>query len=211
MRADPKIAVTAIAAILVLVDTFWHPLSAIGMILILVALAPWMGPWFISFAKSLGLGDALDSVELPGFKVQFRQRLAEFEKKSETSKPSAESVAEADEKSLLQSLYNENPGLALAGLRVELERRLRQLARTGDTDRDSRYRPLRTVLDEAIDLKRITREQSSLIRDIIPLLNDAIHAKDLRKEAADWAIRVGPPLLASLDKQIDEDGPSPQH
>ena len=38
------------------------------------------------------------------------------------------------------------------------------------------------------------------------LLNSAVHGAEVDRRAADWAIEIGPKLLASLDDKIETNG-----
>jgi hypothetical protein len=44
---------------------------------------------------------------------------------------------------------------------------------------------------------------------LLPLLNRAAHSEEYSKEAADWAITVGPKLLAGLDEKAVAAGGKP--
>lgn len=63
-----------------------------------------------------------------------------------------------------------------------------------DEYRDKRY--------EAVLVKKDGKIINDSELDLVPLLNRAVHAEEFSGEAADWAIQVGPSLLAGLDFRI---------
>jgi hypothetical protein len=50
----------------------------------------------------------------------------------------------------------------------------------------------------------LDRDEASVIADLLPLLNKAVHSEEYSREAAGWALQVGPELLAGLDRKIGE-------
>jgi hypothetical protein len=55
----------------------------------------------------------------------------------------------------------------------------------------------------------LTHEQANALRDLLPLLNKALHSEEYSKDAADWAISFGPKLLAGLDERAVAAGAKP--
>src|SRR5262249_47318430 len=99
-----------------------------------------------------------------------------------------------------ESIYNTDSTLALVGLRIELERRLGELAAiSGLTGPLRGTGHLIRILSEAGVLDR---DEASVIADLLPLMNKAIHSEEYSREAAGWAIQVGPKLLAGIDRKI---------
>ena len=98
------------------------------------------------------------------------------------------------------NIADEDPNLALAGLRIEIERRLVQLAEAnniGSPRRGAGYL-LRVLAERGI----LTREQERIRSDLIGTLNDAVHGAAVPGNTANLAMEVGPKLLASLDERI---------
>src|SRR5438309_2260771 len=89
-------------------------IDAIALLLIVVAVVPWLAPLF-------------KSLELPGgWKVEF-QELQKVAAKADDAGLLSPPVAPAIEYAF-QSVADRDPNLALAGLRIELEKRLVRLA-----------------------------------------------------------------------------------
>jgi hypothetical protein len=188
-KAEPQ-HVIAVAAVLGLIfDTFIKPISAVALGLIVLALSPWL----IRFLKTL---------EMPGVKLEFREQLEKVTERAEDAGLLAEPDRAVEARPTYESVYNTDPTLALAGLRIELERRLGELAAiSGLTAPRRSIGHLIRILNEAGVLDR---DEASVIADLLPLMNKAIHSEEYSREAPGWAIQVGPELLAGIDRKIAE-------
>ena len=101
-----------------------------------------------------------------------------------------------------QVVASQDANLALAGLRIEIEKRLRSLAdgagiKGGD-------RGIRGLLRSLSDREVLSQEERSVLLDMIGLLNSAAHGAAADQQHAQWALDVGPRLLATLDKKTGE-------
>jgi hypothetical protein len=155
--------------------------------LLLVAVVPWLQPLF-------------KSLELPGgVKVEF-QDLQKVAERADAAGLLA-TPPSSDERpgySFLQ-VASLDPNLALAGLRIELERRLGLLAGSrGDTDIPRgiggllRFLNLRELIGGA---------ERAVLGDLVVLLNSAVHGAKVDREAAQWALDIGPRILQALDER----------
>lgn len=101
-------------------------------------------------------------------------------------------------------MAQEDPNLVLAELRIEIEKRLRQLA--------SVYGLKKTkggvgALLRALGREKILNgEQQEVLADMVELMNAAVHGAEVDDRSAGWAINYGPRLLANLDARIIESG-----
>ena len=50
----------------------------------------------------------------------------------------------------------------------------------------------------------LTGEQRSVLSDMVGLLNSAAHGAVADQQSAQWALDVGPRLIATLDKRTDQ-------
>ncbi len=182
----------SVAAIVIAAGHLWWPtiaIDAITLTLVAIALIPWLGPLF-------------KSVELPGgLKIEFREL--------ERVRTEAENVGLIPRGAMVgigaaypfELVASEDPNLALAGLRIEIERRLKRLAET-------RHVAVRNstgvgYLIRSLDEAQVLRPQErSVLDDLIGLLNRAVHGADVDARAASWALEIGPQLLGSLDRRI---------
>jgi hypothetical protein len=161
-------------------------IDVITLALLLIAVLPWLGFIF-------------KSVELPGgLKVEY----PDLEKlREDAAKAGLLSVPTSKvEKPPYLTLAQQDPNLALAGLRIEIERRLREIAKGRGLQGE------RLGIGQLLQLLRkneaISGPEDSVLSDLIGLLNNAVHGAEVDSRAVQWAIDVGPPLLSALDERI---------
>jgi hypothetical protein len=148
---------------------------------------PWLQPLF-------------KSVELPGgVKVEF-QELNEVAKRADAAGLLAApgSPPKIPDYSFLQ-VASTDPNLALAGLRIELERRLEQLARLR-----GRGEPPKGIgrLLAYLNLNQlIGGAERSVLSDLAALLNSAVHGARVDAQATEWALEIGPRILKALEER----------
>lgn len=158
----------------------------------MIAIIPWLVPLF-------------KSLEFPGgWKFEF-QELEKVEKKIGKAGllDSVTVVGKAPEYSF-QMVAEEDPKLALAGLRIEIEKRLKNIA---EIKKISTYNkgisPLFRILSEQ---QVLSNEERSVLADLVGLLNNAVHGAEVDHRAAQWAIEIGPRILKGLDERLKEKG-----
>jgi len=185
-----QIVITLVALSIAAVHLKWPDLriDSITLTLLLVAVIP----WFAQLFKSL---------ELPGgWKIQF-QELQKAKKRADEAGLLSGKVRSETPYSF-QLVVDEDPNLALAGLRIEIEKRLSQIAESYQVDsgRSSAGRLLRMLGQRDL----LSLQEQSVLADMMGLLNGAVHGAKIDSRAADWAMDVGPRLLASLDEKIKQ-------
>ncbi|MBO8092415.1 MAG: hypothetical protein J7D60_03795 [Prosthecochloris sp.] len=185
-----QIIITAIALIIAGVHLKWPGLKidSITLTLLLVAIVPWLSQIF-------------KSLELPGgWKIEFHD-LQKAKKRADEAGLLSGKVQLASPYSF-QLVADEDPNLALAGLRIEIEKRLNQIADSYqiDSGRSSAGRLLRILGKQDL----LSHQEQSVLADMMGLLNGAVHGAKIDSRAADWAMDVGPRLLASLDEKIKQ-------
>ncbi len=180
------------ALILALIHIIWPQLAidAIALVLIIIAILPWLAP-------------LVKTLELPGgWKVEF-QELQKAASRAETAGLLATQPSEQETAFSFQSIANQDPNLALAGLRIEIEKRLSLLAEIHGL---SSRRPLSVgqALRALAQAEVLTHEERSILADMVNMLNSAVHGAQVDSRAATWAIDIGPRLLTSLDERVSE-------
>jgi hypothetical protein len=187
-RPTPAQSIAAAAVLLIVVDTFIKPLSSVALGLAFLGVLPWL----TKFVKS---------AELPGgLKFELKEQLDKVTFKAIDAGLFRPPRYDEEKLPAYQTIFESDPVLALAGLRIELERRLRRLARLIGIRESSITRLMSDLTIAGV----LTQEQHSVVADLMPLLNRAVHAGDIDYRAGDWAIEVGPRLLAALDEKIAE-------
>lgn len=91
--------------------------------------------------------------------------------------------------------------MALVGLRIEIETRLRELAETYGI---SGNMPLSQMLRELRPHNVMILEIEKALYQLIQAGNRAAHGARVDRNASSWAIDSGPEILAVLDRIIEE-------
>jgi hypothetical protein len=180
------------ALLLALTHIIWPQLAidAVALALIVIAILPWLAP-------------LVKSLELPGgWKVEF-QDLQKAASRAESAGLLAAEPSQKEAAFSFQSIASRDPNLALAGLRIEIEKRLSQLS---DIHGLNSRRPMSVgqALRALAQAEVLTNEERSILADMVNMLNSAVHGAEVDSRAAAWAIDVGPRLLTSLDERVAE-------
>ncbi|CAN7585318.1 DUF4145 domain-containing protein [Bosea sp. LjRoot237] len=193
--AQPQHWIALFAVVLIIIDSFVKPLTLVALGLSVLAVLPWL----LRFVKRL---------ELPGGVSVEMQQLEEVAEKAKDAGLLPHEPADRVPTPAYQAVFNDDPILALAGLRIELERRLNALFLKSDWEQGKTPSgSSRPMLPQQVRWLRskgvLTPQEASVISDLLPLLNAAVHSRELTPEAAKWAMDNGPSLLASLDKKVE--------
>jgi len=162
-------------------------IDAIALVLIVVAVVPWLAPLF-------------KSVQLPGgWKVEF-QELQKVAAKADDAGLLSPAPAGGQPEYAFQSVAESDPNLALAGLRIELEKRLVRLAEAHDVG--TAMQGLGRLLRELARRGILTEDEESVLSDLVHLLNAAVHGAAVDPRATEWAMDVGPQLIQSFEEKL---------
>lgn len=170
-------------------------IDSISVMLIVLALVP----WFIQYIKSLEI-NGLGKVEL----------ITEDQKQSIQKNADEAGILTGTKENKISSNYTfynlryEDPKLALAGLRIELEKTLIKLVEKNSLD--SQRFGLNKMTNILSKNNIITSSESSLIYDISGILNRAVHSQlgEYNSETFDWVFDVGLKLLDSLGEKLSK-------
>lgn len=196
-----QIFITISAVAIGLLHLFFPGLKidAILITLIIIAIIPWLEP-------------LLKSVELPGgLKVEF-QDFKNLETgaikagliKAKTTIESVTSVNPNPDTFTFIEIAEQNQELALVSFRIEIEKRLRNLADKYSIE-SNRFSIVRLI--EALGKKEIlTSAEMSSLKDMINTLNQAAHGMEYDQRNANWVIENGPKILDSLDEKLEKRG-----
>lgn len=179
------------ASLLAFFDEYVKSLTAVAMgmaMIVAVVLAPWQD--IISTIKSF---------ELFGVgKVKFRRKLEKVTEDVKAAGLLQEPVAGQRDLPIYEQIYDDDPTLSLAGLRIDIAKRLRDLAKLAEIDIPPGQRVRRRLVKELQSRNILTADQADALSELIPLLDQASRSEEYDKEAADWAMKIGPKLVAGL-------------
>ena len=190
-----KVAVTGIAVVALILRIAFPQLriDAVSLGLLALALLPWLSP-------------LIKSAELPGgLKIEFQEVKRAAEKVVAAIAPSGApamapqpGAAPAPEPVYL-AIADQDPNLALVGLRIEIEKRLRRLANAAGLRNDG---PLTRMTDELAAKGILIGDAANGLRELIALGNQAAHGRPVSTDVALSAADFAPGVLAALDATL---------
>ena len=212
-----RLFITVAALLVALVHLIFPSVTIdfVTVVLLLIAVVPWIAP-------------IVKSVELPGgFKIQLQDveeaakellrvdavvQPAAGEIRIETSAPQVTLDAKAEIKfeaevmdraeaavASLKNVAGTDPNLALVGFRIEIEKRLRELARNKGLDPSLR---VSAMLRELRRRELLPSRVASALSELIALGNQAAHGVAVEPQTAEWVFEEGPKVLAALDRML---------
>lgn len=184
-----QIAISAVAVVIIVVHLVWPKVAIDGitLALLVIAIVPWLAPLF-------------KSLEFPGgWKVEFQDLQKAKNEADKAGLLAPSNTINATPEYSFQMIANDDPNLALAGLRIEIEKRLMDLAESNNISvkRQGIGGLMRILSNEGI----LTQQEYGALADMVGMLNSAVHGATVDKRAVDWALETGPRLLKSLDNK----------
>jgi len=170
----------------------WYPewsLDKWTMYCFIIAVLPWLAPLF-------------KSIEIPGLKVQF-QDLQNAQYRADQAGLLGPTGPETPEYSFMM-IAPHDANLALAGLRIEIERRLLELAKQHNIP--APRAGVGSLLRSLAQREVLTLQEREVLADMVGLLNSAVHGASVDERATEWAMEVGPKILSGLDERIERKG-----
>lgn len=181
-----KIGISTVASLLIGARIIWPELKidAISIGLFVVALIPWM--------TSL-----VESMKFPGgWEIKLRD--IEEAGKNVTQMHSDAEVAEVPK---FMAVAEQDPNLALVALRIEVEHRLRELAKKHDV---SSTGPLSRLVYKLQRKDVLSKPAFYGLQEIVSAGNRAAHGARVEPSLADWAFTNGSAILSVLDGKLEE-------
>lgn len=183
------ISVVAVSAIAVRIAFPEIKIDLVTLGLMIVAVLPW-------------LSELIESAKFPGgWEVKFRDLREAGEKVTSSSEPPPTASHQPPPVTQSQPSYvsvaDQDPNLALVGLRIEIEQRIRQLSKRHDLPMN--WGSLSKLIRELTRREIIPYGVASGLEDLVAAGNQAAHGASVDPRVADWAITTGPEILAALD------------
>jgi len=188
-----QIAISLLACVLLIAHLMWPDLKidAITLTLFGMAVVPWLGSVF-------------KSLEMPGgWKFEFKDFAAAVTNAETSGLLAPEKVAltgQTEPQLNYSALIDTYPKLAVIGLRVDIEMRLRELAsRNGIKDQKLSATALTRQLAK---LQVLTGQESVALLGILASLNPIVHGAEITYANAEQVLAVGKRLIDSLDERL---------
>ncbi|MBO9449148.1 hypothetical protein J7426_02690 [Tropicibacter sp. R16_0] len=180
-RKNWKISLSVCFVLIAIVDTFFAKVSTVAATFLGLAALPWL----------IGL---FDKLTLPGGVELDLRKLEQQLDQTETE------VHDSD-KEPFEFLDLRDPNLALAALRIEIEKRLRKIAQVRGLSQENRRLGIPQLIRTLEDERAIGRSAGAMIRDMLPAMNAAAHGMVVPETADDWVLQNGPKILSLLDEK----------
>lgn len=187
-----KLAIS-LAAIIAIVLRIAYPDIRIDIVtlgLMVVAVLPW-------------LSELIESAKFPGgWEVKFRDVRAAGEKVTSAAETALDQgqPRPASPKPSFVVVADQDPNLALVGLRIEIELRMRQLAERHGVLVSRRS--LGGLINELRRRELLPYPVASGLDELVIAGNQAAHGARVEPQVAEWAISYGPDVLAALDELL---------
>lgn len=175
-----KIALSIFCVLVALFDTFLKSLSIIAAGALSVAIVPWV----------VGL---IEKLSMPGgFELIFA--------KAEQRLNASPNLPDEKDTDAFKYLSGNDPNMAIALLRIQIERRLREIAEHVmiEPKPGNRIRTLQSLAEDLAKQGAVSTDALVLLKDLMPVMNEAVHGASLNAEAATFALEYGPRILAML-------------
>lgn len=193
-------ATFALAAILLAAHTFGLGTVSVDSTSILLLVLMLVSP-FVSTIRKVKWGDF--EAEIDPKEVKRLRETAEAGLAQATAPP--ESVPEIRRTvAAILELGQEDKVLALAKLRIELEKILRRLGRALGIETTNRPNLLATIIHRLGAQEAIPQEMAGSLREVVAICNRAVHGESISDESATSILGVGADLLESLYWQSKE-------
>jgi hypothetical protein len=95
-------------------------------------------------------------------------------------------------------LLEEDPALALAKLRIDLEGELRRIAQVRKLPLEARHAPIHQLVDALLLARLLDQDQDKSLNRVLQDCSAAIHGTDMAADAAAAVIETGTRLLGTL-------------
>jgi hypothetical protein len=184
-----RLVVTLAALVLALVHILFPKIAidGVALVLIVIAVVPWLAPLF-------------KSLELPGgWKVEF-QDLQKVAAKADDAGLLSRAAAAPHTEYAFQAVADRDPNLALAGLRIELEKRLVELCEQHGIG--TTMQGMGRLLRELAKIGVLNPDEEAVLADLVHLLNAAVHGAEVDPRATEWAMDVGPQLIQAFEEKL---------
>jgi len=169
-------------------------IDGITITLIILAFLPWLPLLIKEISLPGGTKITLRDLKEPSDNII-------EEGKSENIEPKIDENELKRQKQLEYSVI-ENPNLALVFVRIEIEKRIRELAQLHL--KTERIYSLKRAVHELVKKQILSPSISGSLLELIDLGNEAAHGEEVSYDVIDWAIDYAPKILSILDQYVDK-------
>lgn len=156
----------------------------------------------LGFLIVIPLAERIRKIKLGEFEAEIgREEIAKVQAKVATELPptSVDAIAMSEER--VRTLLGEDPRLAVAKVRIELEEALKRLyAADAESEPDWRRLSLGRLVDNLVRREVLSPSVASALRDVIALANRAVHGERVEPAAAEQLAVLGVRLVHEVQQ-----------
>ena len=160
----------------------------------------------LGFLLVIPLAELIRKIKLGEFEAEIgKEEVAKAQAKAAADLPPAPEIPSTTSEEQIQQLLRQDPRLALAKVRIDLEEAVRRLyAHTVDPEPDWRRLSLGRMVDGLTKREAVSGQMAGALRDVIALANRAVHGEYVETSAAQDLASLGTRLAAELQHLYTE-------
>jgi hypothetical protein len=150
--------------------------------------------------------DLIRKIKFGEFEAEIgRDEVAKAQAKVAVELPSSPDISTLASEERVLNLLREDPRLALAKVRIELEEALKRLySTTAESEPDWRRMSLGRVVDTLVSRDVLSGSIAGALRDVIALANRAVHGERVEPGAAEELAILGARLVQEIQQVTQE-------
>ena len=169
-------------------------IDAITISLIILAFLPWIPSLIKEISLPGGTKITLRDLKKPSDNIIKESKIVNIEPKIDEK--------QSKRQKQLENIISEKPNLALVYVRIEIEKKIRDLAEL-ILQPDRRF-SLRREINELVRKDALSKSISHSLLELVFLGNKAAHGEDVSEDSIYWAMDYAPKILSILDQYIDK-------
>lgn len=148
------------------------------------------------------MAELIRKIKLGEFEAEIgREEIAKAQAKAAVELPPTSEASKTTSEERIQQLLHDDPRLALAKVRIDLEEALKKLFRaTTDSQIDWRRVSLGRMVDGLVQRQVLSGPVAGVLRDVIALANRAVHGEYVEAPAAQELATLGVRLVSELQQ-----------
>lgn len=187
-----KSSISIVALFLIFLH-LWVPALKVDVVtvaLLVVAVLPWAYTVIQSVTLPGGYGVKFQDIAAAGAKLENSEAVVSL----------SASASNETQQPILERVQSLDPNLAVAGLRIEIEKSIRKIA---DAHGIPSHGPLTTLLGTLGAEGLLAATMVDGLRTLIRIGNEAVHGATVDPEAAEWAILHSQQIIRSLSRVVE--------
>lgn len=162
--------------------------------------------WLLGLLSIIPFVELIRKIKIGEFEAEIgRDEIAKVQAKASVELTAAPDDEDEEPEERIRELLREDPRLALAKVRIELEEALKRLyATTAEAEPNWRRLSLSRLVDGLVRKEILNSSIAATLRDVITLANRAVHGERVEAAAAEELALLGVRLVYELQQLHEE-------